>query len=232
MSLEHVISPSIGNEAHIMSQSNINHGDKVGPVSKWNPFLTGYIDCAQEALWFLTQVEKLPWDHPTVVGLQIHLWEQYKMLHLQQMLGDSLKVCNNEQENVIDEIQLDSQQNHVITNDGDKINSAIDEHSEDISENSAIRTETIINDDSKLSHSELKYNNNMNLDKKEPQLSPEAQTVAEALAEEIFHILNTDDNDLDFDSYTDEEDEEDDEEEDSENESKDEGFDEVLELSP
>ncbi|XP_052811564.1 uncharacterized protein LOC128239122 [Mya arenaria] len=55
-----------------------------------NDYFAGYIDCAQEALRYLLEDEKLPLNHPMVVGIQFQLYEHYKLLQLQFLFGNNL----------------------------------------------------------------------------------------------------------------------------------------------
>jgi hypothetical protein len=48
--------------------------------------LAGYRDCAQEAIRYLLDVEKLSIDDPLVVGLRMHLHEHQKSIDIHQML--------------------------------------------------------------------------------------------------------------------------------------------------
>lgn len=221
MSLEHMISSEHELYNFSASGDQNNHMQTFGPVTQCNPFFTGYIDCAQEALWYLTQVEKLPFDHPMVMGLQMHLWEQYKMLQIQQMLRNNLSMCGKN-EPVIGEAHANIKQINVAVKDNKELTSAIELKCEDISGKSAIRTDVVKAKDKELPQTELRDDKHAdNADQNDSELSPEAQKVAEALAEEIFSILNAE-NDLDDYNYSDEDGGD-------ESESIDEGFEEMEE---
>lgn len=192
---------------------------QASPLSEQcNLFLTGYVDCMQEAYWFLTQVEKLPLDHPMVLGLKMKLYEQFEMLRLQYMLRNTLRMYN--------EVEL----NQNTTDIGSK-NSEITKNviGNDVNESvgkSAIQTETGSRTNSfsvstaNVPHSVDVPNfvqENSSNDSDDSKLSPEAHRVAVALADEIFSLLQDQGQD-DFDISDDEE------------ESIDEGFEELIEL--
>jgi hypothetical protein len=58
-------------------------------------FLTGVTDCVQEALRFLTEVERLPANHPSVVKLNLHLYQQYQVFQIQNILNTSLCISSD-----------------------------------------------------------------------------------------------------------------------------------------
>lgn len=183
------------------------------PCSPCNMFLTGYMDCAQEALWYLTVVEKLPWDHPMVVGLKMHLYEQYRILQLQYLLGNSMRMCNetgsgnssgknmatdvNTNENIVTDSDDRTSVNHKLLTDMSVDNTGI---------SSAI---------SKHCDSEIRHTAVVSEPELDTDLSPRANQLAEALAEEIYALIqaqsDTDDTEVE-----------------DEDESIDEGFDEVI----
>lgn len=72
----------------------------------WRKILTGYRVCAVEAIRYLTEEEKLPLDHPLVVGLWQHLMIQEAQLDFQEILnsiGDDSGVSMAEESESEDE---------------------------------------------------------------------------------------------------------------------------------
>lgn len=183
-----------------------------------NLFLTGYVDCMQEAYWFLTQVEKLPLDHPMVVGLKMKLYEQYEMLRLQYMLRNTLLMYN--------EVELNQNKTGIRSKDSDITKNVIGNDVNENVEKSAIWTETGSRTNSFSASTDcvphavevpIVVQENSSNDSDDSELSPEAHGVALALADEIFSLLQGQGQD-DFDESDDEE------------ESIDEGFEELIEL--
>ena len=68
----------------------LNSSANTHELSSFNPgnmFLIGYIECARETLRYLTEVEKLPADHPVILKLKMHLYEHYKEYHVLNLRG-------------------------------------------------------------------------------------------------------------------------------------------------
>lgn len=57
--------------------------------------ITGFRDCADEAIRYLVEIEHLSPDDPLVVGLREHLKEQHRLYSLQQMLIHCNLMFNN-----------------------------------------------------------------------------------------------------------------------------------------
>lgn len=57
--------------------------------------ITGFKDCADEAIRYLVEIEHLSPDDPLVVGLREHLKEQHRLYSLQQMLIHCNLMFNN-----------------------------------------------------------------------------------------------------------------------------------------
>lgn len=189
------------------------------PFTQGKMFLTGYTDCAQEALWYLTEVEKLPPNHPTVVGLKVHLHEQYRMFQMQHLLLNVWNMCDNEEEAFPDTDYESESDGGMKADDteGSVTKRAI--HSDDVPncENTNIESGFIHvedmkvdqkNNNYKISAEELRHDDKEQGNETESELSPEAHMVALALAEEIYSLLqsrNETDEQQDYSSSTDDE---------------------------
>lgn len=188
-----------------------------------NMFLSGYMDCVHESLWYLIEVEKLPLDHPMVVGLKMNLYEQYGMLHLEYMLRQRLRVC----------LQGEMSQNRLESENeaSPEVPNVIENGINESANKSAIQTDTvlisktIVGVPSNATGAEnvpkhvAEISNDVQENEsatKDSGLSPQAQRVAIALAEEIFLLLQ---------GHNDPENSDDEEEE-----SIDEGFEEMTEV--
>jgi hypothetical protein len=197
-------------------------------------FLTGYAECAEEALWYLTEVEKLPQNHPTVVGLKMHLNEQYRMFQIKHLLPNALYMSDE------DDTEADDEENDDSVNADDTIdcvpNCAIYKQSVPKCENTDIEYESLKDNDTNGVHKNNSTPSFTNENKSsipnategennesESELSPEAHMVAVALAEEIYALLQS------RSDAKDEQNEEVDYSTDTDIESVDEGFDESIE---
>ncbi|XP_045199174.2 uncharacterized protein LOC123553535 [Mercenaria mercenaria] len=214
------------------------------PFIPTNMFLHGYKDCAQEALWYLTEVEKLPPDHSTVVGLKEHLYEEYRLFRMQHMLRNALQMCNEED---MYKALPGTKLNQERENDVDTFDVILNGAKESVTK-CAIQSESVpkceknVQECSFTANTDSVQKNNKGISSNfeeqsvkspmfedqendsETELSPEAYKVAVALAEEIYSLLQGQDDvieeqgDLDYWSDTD-----------IENESADEGFEEMIE---
>ncbi|XP_061167426.1 uncharacterized protein LOC133185780 isoform X2 [Saccostrea echinata] len=74
----------------LMSGHTAQHPAMIGlsPLQQAEVVLTGYRDCAAEALRYLVEVERFAEDDPIVVGLQKHLYEQQRALNVQRILSN------------------------------------------------------------------------------------------------------------------------------------------------
>lgn len=196
------------------SVSSQTHG--FSPVYPCNMFLAGYMDCAKEALWYLTEVEKLPWDHPMVVQLKVQLHEQYRMLQLQYMIGNTLRMCSEKAKEISGENNIATGQSSVKKSETSNIvneNNVPDMGTIENFEGCAIAKKEILESCQK---SELEDKGRQPSNQSDKELSPEAQKIAEALAEEIYSLLQSQEDISDI-------------EDDCDNESIDEGFEELIE---
>lgn len=213
-------------EMHAVQRTPASQQETVSPITPCNMFLTGYMDCTQEALWYLTEVECLPLDHPIVAGLRWQLHEQYRVLQLQYMLSNNLHVCNETESSHLHTCNTEDRNNlhmcdreasgvhneqliplckgsittaNVSDRNGDdnvgmcaieiETESNCVAKSDDIENSIAAVTETIQN-----GQSDPEVDSSP-----EVELSPEAQRVAVALAEEIYSLLQSQDDLSDID---------------------------------
>lgn len=159
-----------------------------------NMFFTGYLDCAQEALRYLLEVERLPLEHPLVHGLQCQLYDTYCLLQLQYQFDNHFHAsainadnCENTETPKDSQVQpehpkqtSDRTENTSVVNNG-VLNSGVNSKQ-------CASVRYIDANDAEISE-KLKASN----------LSAEAQEVAVALAEQIYSMLNGGDAGLDSD---------------------------------
>jgi hypothetical protein len=84
---------------HVALNTPINDHE----LSSFNPnnmFLMGYTECARETLRYLTEVEKLPANHPVIIRLKLHLYEQFNVFQIQRMLRTALTIRDKEDDNL------------------------------------------------------------------------------------------------------------------------------------
>lgn len=143
-----------------------------------NMFFAGYLDCAQEALRYLLEIEKLPSDHPLVVGIQRKLYDCYSLLQMQYLFGNYLNVDPSGVHNVGSEADgvVDSFEGSRECSDGcqDCQNG-----------NSEIKCSTI---------DTPSMNSGLNTD---VDLNANGHKIAVALAEELYALMNPEESDSD-----------------------------------
>ncbi|KAK3097737.1 hypothetical protein FSP39_012653 [Pinctada imbricata] len=83
------ISQVVPNAMEVPTETQVTqHPAMIGlsPLQQAEVVLSGYRDCAAEAIRYLTEVENIPADDPLVLGLQSHLHEKQKHLDFVQIL--------------------------------------------------------------------------------------------------------------------------------------------------
>jgi hypothetical protein len=60
----------------------------LSPLEQAEVILTGYRDCAAEAIRYLVEEERFAIDDPIVVGLRKHLYEQQRALNIHRILSN------------------------------------------------------------------------------------------------------------------------------------------------
>lgn len=60
----------------------------LSPFEQAEVVLTGYRDCAAEAIRYLVEVEHFAMDDPLVIGLRKHLYEQQRALNIHRILSN------------------------------------------------------------------------------------------------------------------------------------------------
>ena len=70
--------------------STVQHPAMLGlsPFEQAEVVLTGYRDCAAEAIRYLVEVEHFSMDDPIVLGLRKHLYEQQRALNVHRILSN------------------------------------------------------------------------------------------------------------------------------------------------
>ncbi|XP_062588388.1 uncharacterized protein LOC134250045 isoform X3 [Saccostrea cucullata] len=86
----HITGEDFISSPSLMSGQTAQHPAMIGlsPLEQAEVVLTGYRDCAAEALRYLVEVERFAEDDPIVVGLQKHLYEQQRALNVQRILSN------------------------------------------------------------------------------------------------------------------------------------------------
>ena len=213
------------------SDQSSQHSPMMSSLSPCNTFFSGYLDCALESLRYLLEVERLPTDHPLVLGLQCQLYDTYRILHMQYEFDTHFKVGANAtdvDESVKEnyEISVNSniahpQDKHCGRDLNDEICKDVKAITGDINEHNEARANL-----SKYALQGADTETNK-LDTGDPEiveklqasgLSIDAQKTALALAEQIYSLLNGDEDESDIDDTDDDE-------------STDEGFEEMTETA-
>lgn len=65
---------------------------ELSPLINEDPFIQGYIDCAEEAIRYLIEVEGLHHDHPMIIGLRQYLQEQQRIAYIQFVMRTTLQL--------------------------------------------------------------------------------------------------------------------------------------------
>ena len=177
------------------------------PLTAKDMFLTGFTDCAQEAIRYLVEVEGLPSHDPMVLGLKQHLYEQQRIYELNLLLRNSfqLNTYNSEHDlcSEVNKVKQNTCEN--VMNSGlvshesveDSVNKSRHENPVDecnINNSASIHEQEQRNDSEQIKH--------MHIDSSETDVP---NKVAE-LVNELFSLLQEEENDmyLDSDSEVDE----------------------------
>ncbi|XP_048770780.1 uncharacterized protein LOC125676946 isoform X3 [Ostrea edulis] len=109
----------------LMPGHTVQHPAMIGlsPIEQAEVILTGYRDCAAEAIRYLVEEERFAVDDPIVLGLRKHLYEQQRALNIHRILSnlENNPVYLDSVQNValddsgIDDVDLCCNENHMTS---------------------------------------------------------------------------------------------------------------------